>query len=217
MIGKRVALAAEELSNVVTHGFGFVATIVGFPFLLLVAQRTHDTGLTIGVAIFATTLIAAYGASTIYHAMPLGPRKDFWMCVDQSSVYLLIAGTYTPFALGALRGPLGWTLLAIAWGAAIIGSVAKLRFRFDVLVLETVVYLALGWMVVFAFDPLRRHIGWAGIAWLFGGGLAYSLGTVFLVCQKRIRYGHCAWHVFVLVGSACHITAVMSYGLVVSR
>lgn len=217
MIRGRINVTVEELANVATHGLGLVASIAAFPILVLLAARSGDVGVIVGVTIFAATLVGAYAASTVYHAVPPGPRKDLWKRLDQTAVYLLIAGTYTPFTLGALRGPWGWTLLATIWIAALIGIAVKVGLRIHAPTLETVTYLAMGWLVVVAIEPLVQRIGWAGLAWLLGGGVAYTIGTAFLVCQSRLRFGHCAWHVFVLGGSACHTIAVVNYGLTLPR
>ena len=213
MARNRIAITLDELVNVATHGIGLVASLAAFPVLVALAVRAGDAGAIVGVSIFAATLVAAYAASTIYHAMPAGPRRVFWRRVDQAAVYLLIAGTYTPLALGVLRGPWGWTLLAVVWAAAFVGIGAKVGLRTEAPRLETVTYLAMGWLVVVAIQPLVQRLGWTGFAWILAGGLAYSVGTIFLVCQNRIRFGHCAWHVFVLGGSACHAVAIANYGL----
>lgn len=213
MARNRIAITLDELVNVATHGIGLIASLAAFPVLVVLAVRAGDAGAIVGVSIFAATLVAAYAASTIYHAMPAGPRRVFWRRVDQAAVYLLIAGTYTPLALGVLRGPWGWTLLAVVWAAAFVGIGAKVGMRTEAPRLETVTYLAMGWLVVVAIQPLVQRLGWTGFAWILAGGLAYSVGTIFLVCQNRIRFGHCAWHVFVLGGSACHAVAIANYGL----
>jgi hemolysin III len=213
MIRWRVAITMEELANVATHGVGLVASLAALPILVLIAARAGDPGVVVGVSIFGATLVAAYAASTIYHVLPHGPAKALWRSLDQSAVYLLIAGTYTPFALGVLRGPWGWTLLATIWLIAIGGIVAKAGLGIHAPRAENVVYLSMGWLILVAVEPLLAAIGWAGLGWLLAGGVAYSLGTVFLVCQSRVRFGHCAWHVFVLGGSACHLIAVANYGV----
>lgn len=217
MIHDRVSVTVEELANVATHGVGLLASIAAFPILVLLAARSGDAGVIIGMTIFGATLVGAYAASTVYHVMPPGPRKDLWRRLDQTAVYLLIAGTYTPFTLGALRGAWGWTLLATIWSAALIGIVVKVGLRANAPTLETVIYLAMGWLVVVATQPLLQRIGWAGFAWLLAGGIAYTVGTVFLVYQSRVRFGHCTWHVFVLGGSACHAIAVVNYGVTLPR
>jgi hemolysin III len=213
MIGYRIASTVEELANVATHGLGLAASLAALPILVLLATRVGDLGVIVGVSIFGVTLVGAYAASTIYHLLPDGPRKAFWRSLDQSAVYLLIAGTYTPFALGVLRGPLGWTLLGIIWFAALAGIIAKAGLGIHRPRAENFIYLGMGWLVLVAVEPLLERIGWAGLAWLLAGGVAYSVGIVFLVCQSRIRFGHCAWHVFVLGGSVCHAIAVVNYGL----
>ena len=207
----------EEIANVATHGFGLLVSLLALPIFIFIAARTGDPAVTVGVTIFGLTLIGAYAASTMYHSVAAGPRKEYWRRLDQGAVYLLIAGTYTPFSLGALRGPWGWALLGSVWFAAFVGIAIKVGFRVERPTLETVTYLAMGWLVVIAFQPLVASIGWAGVAWILAGGLAYTVGTVFLVNQSRIRFGHCAWHVFVLGGSACHVVAVMNYGLNAAR
>lgn len=213
MILKRLAVTGEELVNVATHGLGLVVSILLLPVFVLLAARGGDVSVTIGTTVFALTLIGAYGASTMYHSCPPGTRRDFWRRLDQAAVYLLIAGTYTPFALGVLRGPWGWALLGTIWSAALIGLIVKLGLRVEAPAVETVTYLVMGWFVVVAIEPLVARIGWSGFAWLAAGGIAYSVGAIFLVCQRRIRFGHCAWHVAVLGGSACHAIAVVRYGL----
>ena len=209
----RVGDTVEELANIATHGLGLLMSVAALPIFVHLAARGGDAGVIVGVTIFGVTLIGAYAASTIYHSVAAGLRKDHWRRLDQAAVYLLIAGTYTPFSLGALRGPWGWTLLSTVWFAALFGIVIKVGLRAHRPKLETLTYLAMGWLVVIAIHPLVQRIGWVGVAWILAGGLAYTIGTVFLVNQTRIRFGHCAWHVFVLGGSACHVVAVMNYGL----
>ena len=213
----RLDVTVEELANVATHGFGLLASMLALPFLIVMATRAGDPGVIVGVSIFGITLVLAYAASTVYHSLPLGPRRHLWRRLDQSAVYLLIAGTYTPFTLGTLRGPWGWSLFGIVWFTALFGIFLKVGLRRNAPRLETVTYLAMGWLVVLAIDPLSERIGWAGLAWLLAGGVAYTVGVAFLVRQTRIRFGHCAWHVCVLGGSACHAVAVVNYGLMLPR
>lgn len=197
-----------------THGLGLLASAVVLPLLIFLAARGGDTATIVGVAVFGVTLIAAYGASTMYHSCLPGRRRDLWRRVDQAAVFLLIAGTYTPFTLGPLRGGLGWTVFGVVWSAAIIGAWLKLSGRFEAPHVENGVYLAMGWFMILVAEPLLERIGWSGFAWLAAGGVTYTVGVAFLICQSRIRWGHCAWHVFVLAGSACHAVAVVNYGLV---
>lgn len=210
---RRLTDTLEEIVNVVTHGAGLVASVALLPVLVFLATQGGDTPIVVGVFVFGLTLIGAYGASMMYHSRRPGPMRDMWRRLDQSAVYLLIAGTYTPFALGALRGPLGWILLTIVWIAAITGIVIKAGLRVEAPKLETIAYLAMGWLVTIAAKPLIERIGWAGMAWIMVGGVFYTLGVVFLVNQKKWRYGHNVWHFAVLCGSACHAIAVVNYGM----
>lgn len=204
----------EEIANVATHGLGLLASVVVLPVLILLAARGGDAATITAVALFGATLILAYGSSTMYHSCVPGRRRDLWRRMDQAAVFLLIAGTYTPFTLGPLRGPLGWTVLGVVWCAALAGAALKLSGRFDSPRLDNVVYLALGWLIVLVADPLLERIGWSGFAWLAAGGIGYTVGVAFLVVQQRVRWAHCAWHVFVLAGSSCHAIAILNYGIV---
>lgn len=214
---RRLTDTLEEIVNVITHGAGLVISVALMPVFMYLAMRAGDMGVVVGVAVFSMTLIGCYAASTMYHSRRPGPRRDMWRRLDQSAVYLLIAGTYTPFALGALRGPWGYGLLAIAWLGAIAGIVAKVKLRIDKAAMETAIYLSMGWMVIIMIRPLLATIGWAGLAWIGAGGVFYTIGVMFLVNQKRLRFGHCIWHVAVLGGSVCHCIAVVNYGMMLPR
>ena len=205
----RIRITVEEIANVATHGVGLLASLVALPVFIIFAARGGDAWAVIGATVFGMTLVGAYAASTMYHATPEGPNKDRWLQLDQCAVFLLIAGTYTPFTLGTLRGPWGWTLFGLIWVGALAGICVRMRFRGRWPRLENATYLAMGWMVIVAFAPLLERIGWAGLSWLLAGGIAYSVGVIFLC--SRLRFGHCAWHVFVIGGSACHAIAVMGY------
>lgn len=213
-MNRRIVLGIEEVANVATHGFGLLVSLAVLPLLVVLAARGGDAGTIVGVTVFGVTLVSVYAASTLYHSCVPGPRRQLWRRVDQAAVYLLIAGTYTPFALGPLRGPIGWTVLGVVWAAALVGAGLKILRRWESPRFENATYLALGWLIVLVAQPLVERIGWSGLAWLAAGGLTYTAGIGFLVCQSRIRWGHCAWHVFVLVGSACHAIAVLNYALV---
>lgn len=204
----------EEVANVATHGLGLVASLAMLPILILIAARGGDAGTIVGVTIFGLTLVGVYAASTMYHSFTDGPRRQLWRRLDQSAVFFLIAGTYTPFALGPLRGPLGWTVFGIVWAAALTGAALKLARRLESPRLDNATYLAMGWLVLLIAGPLVQRIGWGGLMLLAAGGITYTAGVGFLACQSRIRWGHCAWHVFVLMGSACHAIAVVNYGIV---
>lgn len=209
----RVCSPSEERFNVVTHAAGLVASLAALPLLVLLAAQKGDALAVIGVLVFGLSLVGVYAASTMYHRVPEGPSKDLWLRLDCAAVYLLIAGTYTPFTLGALRGPWGLSLLIIVWCGAALGIYTKVRFGRQHPTVTTFGYLALGWLAVLAVDPLVSAIGWEGFRWLVAGGLAYTVGVIFCIYNHRVRYGHCAWHIFVLAGSACHVIAVVAYGI----
>ena len=209
MTDRRLSLG-EEIANSVTHGVALLASVVALPILLMVAAGRRDPWQIVGGAIFGVTLIMLYTASTLYHAFPESRAKRVFRVLDHSAIYLLIAGTYTPFALGALRGPWGWALFGTVWGLAILGITAKATLGFRFPRLSTVIYLLMGWLAVIAFGPLLAHVGMAGIAWLVAGGLCYTAGVIFFAWE-RLRYGHMVWHLFVTAGSVCHFFAVLWY------
>lgn len=202
---------AEELANSVTHGLALLASVAALPLLVVLAVRRGDAWGIVGASVFGTTLVLLYAASTIYHALPVGHAKAAWRRLDHAAIYLLIAGTYTPFTLGAMRGGWGWSLFGVVWGVSAFGVVAKIVFGPRLPRLSTIGYLVLGWLVVIAAVPLVRSVGWAGVAWLLAGGIAYSIGTIFYVLDRRILYGHAVWHLFVIAASVCHGVAVALY------
>lgn len=212
---QRAQSFGEEIANAVSHGAGLAASLVALPFLVITAfRRQHDAWQVVAWTVYGLTLALLYAASTIYHALPaaMARAKRLWRTLDHGAIYLLIAGTYTPFALGALRGRMGWTLLTTIWSLAVAGIAFKaggLGFRWPRL--STVLYLAMGWLAVVALRPLATAIGPGGLAWLFGGGVCYTAGVIFYSRDHRIRYGHFVWHLFVLGGSACHLVAVAGY------
>jgi hemolysin III len=186
-------------------------SLAAFPLLVVAAARRGDLWQVIGGSIYATTLVLLYSASTVYHALPSHfPAKRLFRGLDHGAIHLLIAGTYTPFALGALRGPWGWSLLATIWSLAAGGIVLKAGLGFRYPRLSTAVYLLMGWLIVVALRPLYRAVGPAGMAWLAAGGLSYTAGVYFYV-RDYLRYRHFIWHLFVLAGSACHLVAVTKY------
>ena len=206
----RVLSLGEEIGNSVTHGVGVLLSLVALPTLIIVAAARHDPWQIVGGAIFGMTLLLLYSASTLYHALPQERAKRVFRVLDHSAIYLLIAGTYTPFALGVLRGPWGWSLLGAVWTLAAIGILLKATSGFRYAWLSTAVYLLMGWLIVIAIRPLVAHVGVAGLAWLLGGGLAYTAGVIFFAWD-RLRYGHMVWHLFVLAGSMLHFVAVLRY------
>jgi hemolysin III len=203
----RAHLTLEELANTITHGVGLLLSVAGFVVLLVFAILRGDASHIIACSIYGLTLICLYAASTLYHAA-LSPRlKRGLKIFDHSAIYLLIAGTYTPFLLLYLRGAWGWSLFGVIWGLAFTGILFKFWFVDHFPYLSTVVYLAMGWLVVIAAKPVLTHVPTITLLWIAAGGLLYSSGVIFYV-WKRLPYNHTVWHLFVLAGSACHYVAV---------
>lgn len=207
---KRPQSGFEEMANSFSHGAAFVAAAIGTPFLLAEVARNGGVADVIGATVFIATVLLAYFASTIYHAVPWPRAKSVLRAVDHGSIFLLIAGTYTPFTLGVLRGGWGWTLFGLVWTLALAGVVMKAfgGVRFHKLSLG--VYLGMGWLIIVAIVPLVERMAPAGLAWLVAGGLAYTGGVVFYALD-RYPYCHFIWHLFVITGTACHFVAVMRY------
>lgn len=210
---KRLQSPAEEIANSISHGVGFIAAIAATPPLLAQALRHGQTDVTVGTAIFAATMVLLYLSSCVYHALPLGKAKSLFKTIEHSAIYLLIAGTYTPFTLGALRGLWGYTLLVLVWTLAIAGVVWKLCQTVHRPIVSTVLYLAMGWLIVIAAEPLLTRVPLSGLLWIAGGGAAYTLGVVFFAYDSQWRFGHFIWHLFVMVGTACHFCAVIWYAI----
>ena len=208
---KREQSQAEEIANSISHGIGLIAALVGAPFLIMHAVRHGDTGFIVGTSVFSATMIFLYLASTLYHALPMGKAKGVFRVIEHSAIFLLIAGTYTPFTLGVLRGAWGWTLLGVVWGLAIVGVALKVFDKAYHPILSTGLYLLMGWIVVIAVDPLLARVPTAGFLWLLAGGLSYTAGVVFFATDSRLQYGHLIWHLFVIAGTACHYFAVIWY------
>jgi hemolysin III len=200
----------EELANCISHGLGLIAALVGTPILMFAAWRGGDRFFFIGAAVFAAAMLLVYLGSTLYHAWPRGAMKSLFQVIDHSAIFLLIAGTYTPFTLGPLRGAWGWTILALVWTLAIVGVVLKsIAGTQRAKGLSLTLYLGMGWLVLVAFRPLIINVPMAGLIWLVGGGIAYT-GGVFFFVSKRRRYTHFIWHLFVLLGTVCHFFAIFS-------
>ncbi len=200
----------EEIANSISHGAGFVAALVGLPFLVIEATRHGDPAVIVGASIFGAAAVLLYFASTMYHALPVCQAKRFFRLLDHMAIFLLIAGTYTPFTLGVLRGAWGWTLLGLVWSMAVAGVILKTQFGVRYRRLSTLFYLAMGWLIVVAIVPLWQSMpGW-GLFWLACGGLAYTVGVIFYA-MDRVPYFHFVWHLFVVVGTACHFVAVLYF------
>ena len=200
--------AAEEVANSISHGIGLVGAIIGTPILLVAAFYHGNVRFFIGTIIFTMTMLLVYLASTLYHGWPQTKTKSLLQVIDHAAIFLLIAGTYTPFALGPLRGGGGLVMLGIVWSLALVGVIMKairgvLRHRR----LAMTLYLGTGWMALAFIRPLALAIPLSALLWLIAGGLAYTAGTLFFT-NERVRYGHFIWQLFVLAGSSCHFVAV---------
>ncbi|TMP93053.1 MAG: hemolysin III family protein [Verrucomicrobia bacterium] len=206
---KRMQSAGEELANSISHGIGLCAALIGTPILLLEARRSSP-GFFLGAVIFAVTLSMLYLGSTLYHAWPQTRGKSVLRTLDHSAIFLLIAGTYTPFTLGPLRGLWGSSILTVVWALAIFGVILKAtRGASRHPKLGMTLYLGTGWLALIAVRPMMLAIPFAALFWLVAGGVAYTTGVLFFVNQ-RLRYSHFIWHLFVLAGSSCHFLAVLS-------
>ena len=202
----------EEIANSVSHGIGLLAALVAFPILVTAALQRGDLGGTVGASVFAITMVLLYLASTLFHALPACRAKRVFQILDHSAIYLLIAGTYTPFTLGVLRGAWGWTLFGLVWVLAVVGTVFKALGGVRYTTFSTWVYLAMGWLVLIAIEPVWTLVPKWGLFWLLAGGIAYTAGAVFFMAE-RIRYFHFVWHLFVVAGTACHFLAVLWYAV----
>jgi hemolysin III len=210
------ATASEELANSLTHGLGLVMSLVAAPVLIVAAAATADPWRIVAVSIYAATLILLYAASTVYHSVRSLKLKSAMQRVDHAAIYLLIAGTYTPFMLISLRGPWGWSIFAVVWALAFLGVFLKGTYGARLPALSTSLYLAMGWLIVIAIRPMSSHVAPMGMKWLALGGLLYTGGVVFYVWEK-IRFSHAVWHLFVLGGSLAHFFAVLWYALPVVK
>lgn len=203
---------AGERFNAVTHLVGAALSLVGVTVLVVLAALGGDPWKVVGVAIYGATLVLLYSFSTLYHSVR-GRAKIVLRALDHQSIYLLIAGSYTPFCLVTLRGPWGWSLFSVVWGLALVGSLQELWPKNEARVRSVVIYVLMGWVVVVALVPLLRALGPGGFAWLAAGGLAYTGGIVFYAIDSRFSWAHGVWHLFVLAGSAAHYFAIVLYVL----
>jgi len=210
-VPKREQSRGEEIANSISHGIGLVTALVATPFLIMHAVRHGDTGFIVGASLFAATMVLLYLASALYHVLPIGRTKHLFQVIEHSAIFLLIAGTYTPFTLGVLRGAWGWTLLGLVWGLAIIGVALEVSNRMFHPIGATSLYLLMGWLILLAVNPLYARVPASGLLWLFAGGVAYTAGVAFYLADSRLQYGHFIWHLFVMAGTACHYFAVFWY------
>ncbi|MBZ0272409.1 hemolysin III family protein [bacterium] len=202
----------EEIANSVTHGIGAALSVAALAILATLASLRGDALHVAGVTVFGVTLVLLYLASTLYHGFQSPGVKRLFRMIDHAAIYLLIAGTYTPFTLISLRGAWGWTLFGIVWGIAVVGIVLTLLYLGRARVLFTALYVGMGSIGVIAVKPLVASLSAAGLAWVVAGGLFYIFGVVFYL-WRRLPYGHMVWHLCVLGGSACHFFGVLYYVL----
>jgi hemolysin III len=207
---QRTQSIGEEIANAVSHGVGLLLAVIAALVLVLGAVQRGRVAEIVGASVFGATMVLAYLTSTLYHALAMNRAKRVFRTLDHGAIFLLIAGTYTPFTLGPLRGIWGWTLLGLVWALALAGIVFKAVGGVRYPKLSTCLYIAMGWLVIVAMEPLRLNLPLAGFYWLLAGGIAYTAGVAFFA-PKRLRYGHFVWHLFVITGSACHFAAVLWY------
>jgi hemolysin III len=200
----------EEIANSISHGLGLVLALVAVPVLVLSAMRAGDVRFLIGVSVFGATMVLLYLASTLYHSTTHEASKQLFRLFDHTAIFLLIAGSYTPFSLGVLRGPWGWSMLAAVWTLAIVGITLKIIARTRHSRISIVLYVLMGWLAVIATKPILELIPLPGILLILAGGLAYTGGLAFFAAQ-RIKYNHFIWHLFVIAGTICHYFAVLWY------
>jgi len=208
---RRPQTREEEIANSHSHGLGLAAALVAGGFLIAAVVQRGSLSFSVGVGIYAATMVLLYLGSTLYHGLPVGRAKAVLLVCDHSAIYLFIAGSYTPFGLGVLRGPWGLALLALVWAMALGGIGFKLiagAHRYPKL--STSLYLAMGWVLLLAAGPIWHLMAPAGVLWLLTGGMAYSIGVAFFRAEG-MRYGHFVWHWFVLAGTVCHFVAVLRY------
>ncbi|MCD5971304.1 PAQR family membrane homeostasis protein TrhA [Pseudomonas quasicaspiana] len=201
-----------EKFNAWSHLVGAVLALIGAVWLLAIASLQGDIWKIVSVAIYGVTLVSLYSASTVYHSVR-GRAKTIMQKVDHFSIYLLIAGSYTPFCLVTLRGPWGWTLFGVVWGLAVIGILQEIKPRSEARIMSIVIYAVMGWIVLVAVKPLIAALGTAGFTWLAAGGALYTIGIIFFAYDTRFRHWHGIWHLFVIAGSLLHFVAICFYVL----
>jgi hemolysin III len=202
----------EELANTISHGLGLVGAMIGTPILLLAAFHHGSISFLMGTIVFTVTMLVLYLGSMLYHAWPQTRAKSILQALDHSAIFLLIAGTYTPFALGPLRGVWGWTMLGLVWALATLGVFIKAtRGAARHKKFAMALYLGMGWLALIFIRPLALAVPLSVVLWLLAGGIAYTTGVLFYV-NRRLRYSHFVWHLFVLAGTGCHFAAIFSCG-----
>lgn len=213
MTTERAQTLGEEIANAISHGLGFLLAVASLPILVAFAAEHGAVSVT-GAVVFSATMMLLYLVSAVYHALPHGRWKHRFMRLDHAAIFLFIAGSYTPFVLGPLRGPWGWTLFGLVWGLAAIGVVAKVANRLRHPWWSTGLYIGMGWMALIAVGPMFDRLPAQGLALVIAGGVAYTLGAAFFLLDNRVRYAHFVWHLFVLAGSTLHFLAALWHGVV---
>ncbi len=207
---ERTQSLGEEIANSISHGVGLLAAVAAAPVLILAAvQRGGASGI-VGASVFAATMVLLYLSSTLSHALPRNRARRLFEDLDQMAIYLLIAGSYTPFTLGVLRGAWGWTLFGLVWGLAVAGVALKVVGRMRSPKISMCLYLVMGWLALIAIKPLWLRVPPWGLFWILAGGVAYMTGVGFFAA-KRIPYNHLIWHLFVMAGTTCHFIAALWY------
>lgn len=212
MESARRIVVVNEIANAVTHGIGVLLSIAGLVLLIVFASIYGDTLHVVSFSIYGSTLVLLYLASTLYHSVQKPEPKRILRIIDHAAIYMLIAGTYTPFTLVTLQGPRGWTMFGVIWGLALLGILYKIFFINRHVIISTLFYLLMGWMIVFSIKDLFQGLALNGIILLGAGGLSYSLGMIFYAGRERLLM-HAIWHLFVLGGSICHFFAILFYVL----
>ncbi|HHT49220.1 MAG TPA: hemolysin III family protein [Firmicutes bacterium] len=208
MKNKRRQTLGEEITNALLHGIGFGLAIAALAVLVVMAGRYGTVWHVVGFTIYGATLVILYLSSTLYHSFPEGKVKRVFKIFDHAAIFLLIAGTYTPITLIKLRGTLGWTIFGVVWAIAILGIISKIFLINRFQALSTVLYIAMGWLIVGALKPLAAALNQTSLLFLLAGGLLYTVGTVFYAWKSR-KYAHAVWHLFVLAGSVCHFFTIL--------
>lgn len=201
---------AEERINIVSHAIGFVLSIIGLLFLIVHAFNHSGVLYLASFIVFGLSLLVLYAASTLYHSAKEPERRAKLKIFDHASIYVLIAGSYTPFTLVTLNGTTGWVIFGVAWGSALTGIILKLFFTGKYSLVSTIMYVLMGWVIVFAINPLYHNLPFEGFLWLVAGGVAYTIGAI-LYSIKTIKFNHAIFHILVLVGSFCHFISIFCY------
>ena len=202
----------EEKINIISHAIGFILSIVALVLLVRHATLHGDVWHIVSFSIFGASLIILYAASTFYHSAKKSELRNRLKIIDHTSIYVLIAGTYTPFTLVTLNGTIGWVIFGTSWGLALTGIILKLFFTGKYNLISTIMYVLMGWIIVFAIKPLINNLPLEGLLWLFAGGISYTIGAI-LYSIKKIKFNHAIFHMFVLIGSFCHFMSVFFYVL----